>query len=101
MLDRVVAEAALPLWKVGKYRQAVNDAATSLNQFAQQQLGRRDLSDKKLMEEAFSDKLPSPARHGCGATGWGGPWRASILSKTALGRSAAALFRQSAIRPII
>jgi Protein of unknown function (Hypoth_ymh) len=62
MLDRVVAEAALPLWKAGKYRQAVNDAATSLNQFAQQQLGRRDLSDKKLMEEAFSDKPPVPGK---------------------------------------
>jgi len=60
MLDRVIADAALPLWEVGKYRQAVNDAATSLNQFAQAQLGRRDISDRKLMAEAFSDTPPKP-----------------------------------------
>jgi Protein of unknown function (Hypoth_ymh) len=30
--------------------------------FAQQQLGRRDLSDKKLMQEAFSDKPPEPGK---------------------------------------
>ena len=62
MLDRVIADAALPLWEVGKYRQAVNDAATSLNQFAQQQLGRRDISDRKLMTEAFSDDPPQPGK---------------------------------------
>jgi hypothetical protein len=35
MLDPVIAHVALPLWKAGKYRQAVNDAATNLNAFAQ------------------------------------------------------------------
>ena len=60
MLDSVIADAALPLWEVGKYRQAVNDAATSLNQFAQAQLGRRDISDRKLMAEALSDAPPKP-----------------------------------------
>jgi hypothetical protein len=62
MLDSVIADAALPLWTVGKYRQAVNDAATNLNVFAQQQLGRRDISDKSLMAEAFSDKPPEAGK---------------------------------------
>jgi hypothetical protein len=62
MLDPVIVNAALPLWKVGKYRQAVMDAATSLNQFAQGQIGRRDISDKNLMGEAFSDKPPEPGK---------------------------------------
>lgn len=67
MLDPVIADAALPLWEVGKYRQAVNDAARSLNVFAQQRLGRRDISDKKLMADAFSDKPPEvgKARRRC------------------------------------
>jgi hypothetical protein len=43
MLDPVIADAALPLWNVGKYRQAVNDAATNLNVFAQQRLGARPM----------------------------------------------------------
>lgn len=60
MLDPVIANASLPLWNVGKYRQAVSDAATSLNAFAQQRLGRRDISDRKLMSEAFSDSAPKP-----------------------------------------
>jgi Protein of unknown function (Hypoth_ymh) len=60
MLDRVIADAALPLCEVGKDRQAVNDAATSLNQFGQQQLGRPDISGRKLIVESFSDNLPKP-----------------------------------------
>ena len=64
MLDPVIADAALPLWAVGKYRQAVNDAATNLNLFAQQQLGRRDIlpDGKSLMAEAFSDKPPEEGK---------------------------------------
>jgi hypothetical protein len=62
MLDPVIADAALPLWRVGKYRQAVNDAATNLNAFAQRRLGRRDISDKSLMGEAFSDKPPESGK---------------------------------------
>ena len=45
-----------------KYRQAVNDAATSVNSFAQNQLGRHDISDKDLMGQAFSDKEPEPGK---------------------------------------
>jgi hypothetical protein len=40
LLDPVVSEVALPLWEAGKYRQAVGDAATSLNSFAQNIIGR-------------------------------------------------------------
>lgn len=58
MLDPVVSEAALSLWVPGKYRQAVNDAATSLNSFAQARIGRHDISDKDLMAQAFCDKDP-------------------------------------------
>lgn len=61
-LDPVVSEAALPLWLAGKYRQAVNDAATSLNSFVQARLGRHDISDKDLMAQAFSDKGPEPGK---------------------------------------
>ncbi len=62
MLDPVISDAALPLWTIGEYRQAVNDAATNLNVFAQRQLGRRDISDKSLMAEAFSDKPPEAGK---------------------------------------
>jgi hypothetical protein len=34
VLDPVISEVALPLWQAGKYRQAVNDAATNLSTFA-------------------------------------------------------------------
>jgi Protein of unknown function (Hypoth_ymh) len=62
LLDPVVSQVAPPLWNAGKYRQAVSDAATSLNSFAQNQIGRRDISDKDLMGQAFSDKDPEPGK---------------------------------------
>lgn len=61
-LDPVVSEPALPLWLAGKYRQAVNDAATSLNSFVQARIGRHDISDKDLMAQAFSDKEPEAGK---------------------------------------
>ncbi len=61
MLDTVVAEVAIPLWEAEKYRQAVNFAATSVSSFAQNQLGRHDISDKDPMGQAFSDKEPASA----------------------------------------
>jgi hypothetical protein len=100
MLDPVIAHAALPLWKVGKYRQAVNDAATNLNLFAQQQLGRRDISDKSLMGEAFSDKPPEPGKARLRCYRLGGPRRVSRRSRRALGRSAQGPSRPSATRRI-
>lgn len=62
LLDQVIADAALPLLNAGKFRQAVNDAATTLNKFAQQRLGRQDVYDLKLMNEAFSDEPPAPGK---------------------------------------
>jgi hypothetical protein len=61
-LDPVVSEVALPLWLAAKYRQAVNDAATNLNSFAQARIGRHDISDKDLMAQAFSDKSPEEGK---------------------------------------
>ncbi len=57
-MDWLVSDAAIPLWEAGKYRQAVNDAATRLNAFTQDRLGRHDISDSDLMAQAFSDKPP-------------------------------------------
>lgn len=62
VLDPVIGDAALPLWGAGKYRQAVNDAATHLNIFVQRQIGRHDISDKDLMAQAFSDKDPEEGK---------------------------------------
>jgi Protein of unknown function (Hypoth_ymh) len=62
MLDWVVSSVAIPLWKAGKFRQAVSDAATSLSHFAQQRLGRHDVSDTPLMTEAFSNDPPKPGK---------------------------------------
>lgn len=52
----------MPLWQAEKYRQSVGDAATSLNGFAQDRMGRHDISDKDLMAQAFSDKDPEPGK---------------------------------------
>lgn len=62
LLDQVVAEAAISLWRTGKYRQAVNDAATAVNSFAQGRIGRHDISDKDLMALAFSDSPPEEGK---------------------------------------
>jgi hypothetical protein len=61
-LDPMVTNAAALLFEAGKYRQAVADAATSVNQFTQNRLGRHDISDKDLMGQAFSDKPPEPGK---------------------------------------
>jgi Protein of unknown function (Hypoth_ymh) len=62
LLDSVISEVAIPLWQANKFRQAVSDAATSLNKFAQDQLGRHDIYDSKMMTEAFSDEPPKPGK---------------------------------------
>src|SRR5262249_19292256 len=58
--DPMVWGPAAPLWELGKYRQAVADAATSVNHFTQKRLDRYDISDSDLMAQAFSDKPPQP-----------------------------------------
>jgi hypothetical protein len=62
LLDPVISEVAIPLWEADKFRQAVSDAATSLNKFAQDQLSRHDVYDSKLMTEAFSDDPPKSGK---------------------------------------
>lgn len=62
LLDPVISEVALPLWKAHKFRQAVNDGATSLASFAQKRLGRYDVYDTNLMNEAFSSDPPKPGK---------------------------------------
>jgi hypothetical protein len=61
-MDWLVSHPAELLWEAGKYRQAVNDAATRLNAFTQDRLGRHDVSDSHLMAQAFSDKDPEPGQ---------------------------------------
>jgi hypothetical protein len=62
LLDPLISAAADPLWKAGKYRQAVSDAATNLNSFVQDLVGRHDVSDRDLMAQVFSDKDPEPGK---------------------------------------
>lgn len=45
---------AASLWQSGHYRSAVEDAAKKVNAETQNKLGRRDLSETKLFQEAFS-----------------------------------------------
>ncbi|WP_411088822.1 TIGR02391 family protein [Streptomyces sp. 061-3] len=57
-----VWDAARTFWESAHYRAAVHAAATSINAHLQNKLGRRDLSDAKLVQEAFSDKAPEPGK---------------------------------------
>ncbi|MET9102746.1 TIGR02391 family protein [Streptomyces antibioticus] len=57
-----VWDAARTLWESKHYRAAVHAAATSINARLQNKLGRRDLSDAKLVQEALSDKTPEPGK---------------------------------------
>lgn len=54
----LVAQAAQPLFEAEKYRQAVNDAATHVNDALQKRIGRHDISDSDLMGKAFSAEPP-------------------------------------------
>jgi uncharacterized protein (TIGR02391 family) len=57
-----VWEAALTFWESNHYRAAVHAAATSVNAHLQDKVGRRDVSDTKLLQEAFSDKAPEAGK---------------------------------------
>ncbi|MGA5202953.1 TIGR02391 family protein [Streptomyces variegatus] len=57
-----VWDAARTFWASEHYRAAVHAAATSINAHLQNKLGRRDLSDAKLVQEAFSDKAPEAGK---------------------------------------
>jgi len=51
-----VWSGARSLWQSGHYRSAVEDAAKKVNAETQNKVGRRDVSETKLFQEAFSDK---------------------------------------------
>lgn len=53
-----VWQAAQTLWDSGHYRLAVQAAATAINAHTQAKLGRRDVADDSLMQEAFSTNPP-------------------------------------------
>lgn len=57
-----VWDAARTFWESEHYRAAVHAAATSINAHLQNKLGRRDVSDAKLVQEALSDKAPEPGK---------------------------------------
>lgn len=57
-----VWEGARSLWQSGHYRSAVEDALKKVNAEAQNKLGRRDLSETKLFQEAFSENAPQSGK---------------------------------------
>ena len=57
-----VWSGAASLWKSGHYRSAVEDAAKKVNAETQNRLGRRDISETKLFQEAFSEKAAEPGK---------------------------------------
>lgn len=57
-----VWRAARTLWDSAHYRHAVQAAATAINDHTQNKLGRRDIADTQLMQEAFSLHPPEPGR---------------------------------------
>nr|WSS63115.1 TIGR02391 family protein [Streptomyces sp. NBC_01177] len=57
-----VWDASRTFWESQHYRAAVHAAATSINAHLQKKLGRRDLADAKLVQEAFSDKAPEAGK---------------------------------------
>lgn len=61
-LHRWIWSGAQSLWRSGHYRSAVEDAAKKLNAETQNKLGRRDISESKLFQEAYSDKPAAPGK---------------------------------------
>jgi uncharacterized protein (TIGR02391 family) len=57
-----VWQAARTLWDSAHYKHAVQAAATKINEQTQHKLGRRDIADTQLMQEAFSPHPPEPGR---------------------------------------
>jgi len=47
---------AASLWRSGHYHSAVEDAAKKVNAETQNKVGRRDLSETKLFQEAFTER---------------------------------------------
>jgi uncharacterized protein (TIGR02391 family) len=50
------------LWRSGHYRAAVEDAAKKVNAETQNKIGRRDVSETDLFNQAFTDKPAEPGK---------------------------------------
>lgn len=61
-LHDLVWRSASAQWSTGHRHEAVLAAAKAVNSQLQTKLGRRDVSDVRLIREAFSDKDPEPGR---------------------------------------
>lgn len=57
-----VWDAARTFWDSQHFRAAVHAAASAINAHLQAKLGRRDVADDKLVQEAFSDKPAEPGK---------------------------------------
>lgn len=57
-----VWESCKLLWNDGHYHQAVMAAAIQVNAETQKKLGRLDISEKELFDQAFSSNDPKPGR---------------------------------------
>ena len=57
-----VWEGAQALWRSGHYRSAVIDAILKVNAETQNKVGRRDVTEKELFDQAFSDGPPAPGK---------------------------------------
>ena len=55
-------EGAKSLWQSGHYREAVGGAIRKINAETQNKVGRRDLSETKLFQESFSEKVAEPGK---------------------------------------
>jgi len=61
--------AAETFWESQHFRAAVHAAASAINAHTQAKLRRRDVSDDKLMQEAFSDRPPETGKPRLRVTG--------------------------------
>ena len=61
-MHELVWRAASAQWSTGHPHEAVLAAAKAASSRLQEKLGRRDLSDVKLVQEASSEKSPEPGR---------------------------------------
>lgn len=57
-----VWDGARSLWRSGHFAESVTAASRKVNAEAQNKLGRRDLGETKLFQEAFSTQPPEPGR---------------------------------------
>jgi Protein of unknown function (Hypoth_ymh) len=57
-----VWEAARTLWQSRHYRDAVRAAAAAISEHLQVVLDRFDVTDDKIVQEAFSDRAPEPGK---------------------------------------